>query len=290
MVDMPLVSVYIATHNRSTLLLRAINSVLNQTYKNIEIIVCDDGSTDDTYEVLVPLINGNSVQYVRNETPKGACSVRNLGISIAKGYYITGLDDDDEFTSTRIEELVTCFRGSDYSCVTTSICERTPMGDINRNFDSGIVTLDDLLHYDILGNQVLTKTAYLKAIGGFDENMPAFQDYDTWVRLVAIYGAGLKIKSFTYILHSDHGIPRISENSCKRIAGYYLFIEKHLEKMNKHHLKSMKLLELRLTHSPYSFVNFLRLTHKGNFLSSLSYLINSNVLWLKKLFNYLRIK
>lgn len=278
----PLVSVYISTHNRSQLLLRAIHSVIKQTYSNIEIIVGDDGSTDDTYHCLLPLINKGTIKYVKNDNPKGACSVRNLAINVASGELITGLDDDDEFTATRIEELVACFEGTNYSCVTASICERTPKGDIKRNFDAGEVSLDNLLHYDVLGNQVLTKTEYLKSIGGFDENMPAFQDYDTWVRLVSKFGNAYKLKPFSYILYSQHGSARISENSLKRIAGHKLFMEKHRDKMSSKHINSMCLLEKRLTNSPYGFVSFLKLTHRGNFISSLSYFINSNFSWLNK--------
>lgn len=286
----PLVSVYIATHNRSQLLLRAINSVFNQTYHNIEIIVADDGSSDNTFEVLTPYIETGRIQYVKNEQPKGACSVRNLAINLAKGEYITGLDDDDEFTPERVETLLSYLQNSTYSCVTACICERTPKGDIKRSFDVGEVSLDDLLHYDVLGNQVFTYTHYLKAIGGFDEKMPAFQDYDTWVRLVSRFGRGLKINKMSYILYSQHGSERISENNTKRIAGYQRFIEKHRDKMNVKHLKSMALLEKRLTHSHYSLLSFLALTHRDNFVPSLSYFVNSNLSWLRLLFNRLRTK
>ncbi|GAA5142146.1 glycosyltransferase [Thalassotalea piscium] len=286
----PLVSVYISTHNRSQLLLRALNSVFNQSYKNIEIIVGDDGSTDNTFNEIKPYIDSNRIRYVKNKTPKGACSVRNLAINIAEGEYITGLDDDDEFLPTRIEELVTHFTGSGYSCVTASICERTPAGDISRNFDAGEVSLDNLLHYDVLGNQVLTRTSYLKAIGGFDETMPAFQDYDTWVRLVDKFGNGFKLKNCSYILYSNHGGERISENNTKRIAGYKIFMDKHHNKMNKRHLDSMKLLELRLTNSPYSLLSFIKLTHRGNVFSSLAYFINTNLFWLKNIFYRVRTK
>ena len=278
----PLVTVYIATHNRSEMLIRAVNSVLNQTYKYIEIIVADDGSTDDTEQVLQPYISNKQVVYIKNPTPKGACFVRNLAIKVARGEYITGLDDDDSFTPERVEQLVQQFDVSKFSCVASTICERTPQGDITRSYDVGVVTLNDMLHYDVLGNQVLTKTEYLRAIGGFDENLPAFQDYDTWVRLVERFGNGLKLAQPSYILYSHHGSNRISENNTKRIKGFSIFYNKHSGKMNAKHRDSMRLLEKRLNNEPYSFKEFFTLTHRGNTISSISYFINTNLLWLKR--------
>ncbi len=286
----PLVTVYIATHNRSSLLIRALNSVFNQTYPNIEIIVADDGSTDDTERVLQPFVRDNRISYLKNPSPKGACFVRNLAINQSNGLYITGLDDDDEFAQDRVEQLVRHFDESKFSCVTSTIRERTPQGDICRSYDTGIVTLNDMLHYDVLGNQVLTKTEYLQAIGGFDENLPAFQDYDTWVRLVAQFGPGKKLKKPTYVLYSDHGLQRISENNNKRLNGFNIFYQKHSDKMNAKHHDSMKLLEKRLKREPYLLREFIALTHYGNWVSSVSYFINTNFQWVRQLFYSLRVR
>lgn len=152
-----LVTVYIATHNRAELLLRAVKSVLTQTYSNIELIVADDGSTDDTYEQLLPFINNSQLIYVKNEQAKGACVARNLALDIANGEFITGMDDDDAMEPNRIEHLLKEFLSGTYSCIASAIKERTPQGDIVRKMDIGDVTINDLLHYNILGNQVLTR-------------------------------------------------------------------------------------------------------------------------------------
>lgn len=103
----PLVSIYIPTHNRREKLERALSSVLGQTYENYEILVCDDGSTDGTCEWISKLTQTNQkIRYLRNPAPRGACSARNLGIFAARGEFITGLDDDDEFTPDRLEHLL----------------------------------------------------------------------------------------------------------------------------------------------------------------------------------------
>jgi glycosyltransferase involved in cell wall biosynthesis len=86
-----LVSVIIPTFNRSQFLLRAIHSVLNQTYKNIELLVVDDGSTDETHKLLTPLIENKSLHYIKKNNG-GVSSARNAGGFSAKGKWIALLD------------------------------------------------------------------------------------------------------------------------------------------------------------------------------------------------------
>ncbi|HDH7790640.1 TPA: glycosyltransferase, partial [Raoultella ornithinolytica] len=106
-ISRPLVTIYISTHNRLEKLKRAINSVLQQDYDNWELIVCDDASCDGTSDYMNDIcIKDTRIRYLRNDVNKGACETRNLGIFNAKGTFITGLDDDDEFTNDRISFFV----------------------------------------------------------------------------------------------------------------------------------------------------------------------------------------
>ncbi|MCE9814624.1 glycosyltransferase family 2 protein, partial [Raoultella ornithinolytica] len=101
------VSVYITTYNRCDRLFRAINSVIKQTYNDFEILVCDDASTDNTETMMTELVkHDNRVRYFRNSTNMGACYSRNVGINNATGKFITGLDDDDEFTDDRLNLFI----------------------------------------------------------------------------------------------------------------------------------------------------------------------------------------
>lgn len=97
----PLVSVIIPTYNRGRLILDSVNSVLNQTYKNIELIVVDDCSTDDTKEV-IESIKDSHIKYIKLEKNSGACIARNRGIEKSTGEFIAFNDSDDLWIPEKI--------------------------------------------------------------------------------------------------------------------------------------------------------------------------------------------
>lgn len=288
--NQPLVTVYIPTHNRQHMILRAVNSVLNQTYTNIEIIVVDDGSTDETESILSDLASKGSIKYFRINNPRGACAARNLAIQHAQGELITGLDDDDIFRLNRVEELVNAFQTRNASCIGTGITERSNNGDIDRAFVSGEITLSMLLHHNWLGNQVLTKTRYLKDIDGFDEDMPSFQDYDTWVRLVSTFGRAYKLDTCSYIMHTEHGDTRITTSSNGKLTGFELFVSKHKQKMSPSHLKTFEIMRKRLYCHPYSLVDFILLTNTNNWRQSVTLLLQRTLPQVNKIIRNFRQK
>jgi glycosyltransferase involved in cell wall biosynthesis len=102
--DYPLVSIIIPTFNRAGIISKAIKSVLNQTYKNWELIIIDDGSVDNTKEVVKSYSSKykNKIKYYYKKNG-GVCSARNFGIQKANGEYISLLDSDDEYKPRRIE-------------------------------------------------------------------------------------------------------------------------------------------------------------------------------------------
>jgi glycosyltransferase involved in cell wall biosynthesis len=99
----PCVSVIIPTYNRAEMLIRAIRSVLKQTYEDYEIIVVDDGSTDDTAKVMKAYEN-DKFKYIRYSLNKGGAFARNLGLDSSRGKYIAFLDSDDEWLPTKLEK------------------------------------------------------------------------------------------------------------------------------------------------------------------------------------------
>ncbi len=126
----PLVSVILPTHNRSMFLNRAIESVLKQTYKNWELIIVDDASTDGTEELFKDIsLQDERIQYHKLEKNGGACIARNMGIRLSKGEYITFLDSDDEYFPKKIELQVQCFKNSKIPNVGVISCGREDVRD-----------------------------------------------------------------------------------------------------------------------------------------------------------------
>lgn len=208
----PLVSIYISTYNRCNLLKRALDSVMNQSYKKIEILVCDDGSDDDTKYFMENFVTTHkNVIYLRNENSCGACSARNLGIFNASGIYITGLDDDDEFTYDRIETLVKSWDDK-YSFICANFAEVDDSGKKRKYFSNGgVFSLSHLLKDNIASNQIFTRTDRLKSIGGFDVGVKRFQDWNTWINLCFKYGDFLRLKQSLYYMHHDAVGYRVSK-------------------------------------------------------------------------------
>ncbi|MCG8158725.1 glycosyltransferase [Brenneria goodwinii] len=214
------VSVYIATCNRLNKLKRAIESVKNQDYKNIEILICDDASTDGTRLFSENLaLQDTRVKYFRNEENKGACATRNLGIFNATGKFITGLDDDDVFVKDRISFFVRNW-SDNYSFTCTNF--------ENKFFDKSIINYrgrkkiklnySNLLFSNEASNQVFTLTKRLCSIGGFDESVKRLQDWDTWLRLSYAYGPFVRYPESKYIMYHDH------EQNEKRVSKSYPFV------------------------------------------------------------------
>jgi glycosyltransferase involved in cell wall biosynthesis len=285
-----LVSVYIPTHNRLALLQRAIESVKAQSYKSIELIVVDDGSTDKTQEYLERMQFEGKLVYLRNEIAMGACHARNRALEVAKGELITGLDDDDALQPERITRLVNVFMQGSYSCVTSSIAEYTKQGLIGRPHNIGLIKLEQLLHHNLLGNQVLTSTSNLRDIGGFDEQMPAFQDYDTWVRLVVRFGPAFKLPQLDYIWHTDHESERISQSAEKRLRALKRFKLKHEYLMNDSHKKSMRLMQYKVSGEDFSLLTLFTIVNWQNKKSALLLYMNQNLPVLKRYLNSLRVR
>lgn len=96
-----------------------------------------------------------------------------------------------------------------------------------------------------VGNQIFTKTEFIKNVGGFDVNFPAWQDYDLWYRLIKRIGPCFKIKEATYVVNIESGRQRITTGS-KAHRGYLSFIKAHSETLNKKHLKSLYIQDKKI--------------------------------------------
>jgi glycosyltransferase involved in cell wall biosynthesis len=185
---MPKVSVIIPTHNRRKALQRAIQSVLDQTYKDYEIIVVNDGSTDDTAHYLSTL-EKKALRSIHGDRNSGGGFARNQGINQSNGEYIAFLDDDDAWEPAKLEEQVSLLTSS-----AAGLC-RTGFNLFSRNgkfikYVYNVPKFNDLfksiMNDNFLGStsSVLVKRTLVEAFNGFDPKLPALQDWDFFIRLL----------------------------------------------------------------------------------------------------------
>ncbi len=211
------------------MLARALASVRSQSYPNVEIVVVDDGSTDDTRKVLDEFSYKNSFVCIRNEESQGACRARNQGIEVANGFFVAGLDDDDEWHPDRIEFLMQAY-SNDFACITSDVRLVYPSRTVQWKKER-IITFNELLYSNQVGNQVLVKKERLLQVQGFDEQLKAAQDYDLWLRLSEVYGPIKNVQKPLQTIYLNHGSEQIT-NPKTQLAGYLTFYNKHKSKMN----------------------------------------------------------
>lgn len=275
MTEQVLVSIYIPTHNRAEILPRAVQSVLKQTYQNIELIIVDDGSSDNTWQYLTELSNNNdNIKVFKHEKALGACAARNLALKNALGKFITGLDDDDEFCADRILTLVNQYDAS-YAFINTGFLWH--YGKRVREVDNQamVINLQQQLDYNYATNQVLVETERLLAIGGFDENFVACQDYDTWTRLIQKFGSAKRIRGSSYIIHRGDDISRLTEPK-NWLIGHEQYMSKHGKVMNENNILNQEFRQLVMRRATMTLNQFLVQIPAGLLLQKIRYFLSSN--------------
>ncbi|MCU4800371.1 glycosyltransferase [Halobacteria archaeon HArc-gm2] len=231
---MALVSVVIPTHNRADVLGRAIDSVFAQTMTDFELIVVDDCSTDETQSVVTGY-DDERVEYVRLEENQGANSARNTGISASEGDFISFLDSDDEFYPTHLEVVVKRLSNTDTSCAGAfTAFEHVRNGSVFTISEApdGYITQDQVIAENIVGgfSTVTLRSEVFTEVGPLDEEMPAAQDIEYFIRLLERYSLqGIDRPLVKY----HHGADQISDDVNSRIAGQNRLLEKHGEKMTQ---------------------------------------------------------
>lgn len=228
----PVVSVYLPTKNRLTLLKRAVYSVLGQTYRDIELIVVTDGTEDESERFINSIRSDVAVRLISNTRSLGPCEARNQAIEAARGEFVTGLDDDDWFRPDRIGLLVEFWkncsvRGGQFS----ALCDATVAIRNNEvltwNWDAR-VDLHQIRTANRAGSQIFTLRQRFLDCGLFDADMPAWQDWDLWVRMIERFGPAVNLRQGTYFSDQAHPEPRITTRSGQEIRrAMELFARKH---------------------------------------------------------------
>jgi len=228
----PTVSVIIPTYNRAHLIGRAIQSVLNQTYQDFEIIIVDDGSTDNTEEVIKEYQEQDKrIRYIRHEKNKGGSAARNTGIKLTRGEYIAFQDSDDEWLPEKLEKQMKVFENPPpkVGVVYTGFWRIENNKKIYIPF-SWVKQKEGNIHKELLkGNFVTTQSIVarkecFKKAGMFDEKLPRFQDWELVIRLSKYYDFKCIDEP---LLISYYTLDSISANNEGYIKALKLILSKH---------------------------------------------------------------
>lgn len=226
------VSAIITTHNRQELMVRAVKSVLCQTYKNIELIVVDD-SSDERADELLKDFNLQYI-YIPKEKSKGGNHARNIGILTAKGEYVAFLDDDDYWLPTKIEKqvalieekkcgLVYCGRIKEYiknekSTYSNVLPNSKNCGDMSKRILQVIPVTTSVMVVD---------KKILLDVGLFDENLNFWQEYELTIRLAQ--------KTCFYFINECLTVYRIDEQDKNRLTNKFFKWKNAVKYIQKKH-------------------------------------------------------
>ena len=188
---MPLISVVIPVYNNETTIQETIESVLSQSFSDLELIVINDGSQDSTLKIVSSILDPRLKVFSYPNT--GLAATRNRGVSHASGEYISFIDADDLWTPDKLEAQFKALQGNPQAAVAYSWTDwidesgqfLRPGGHISVNGD----VFATLLVRDFMesGSNPLIRAEALAEVGGFDESLPAVEDWDMWLRLAARY-------------------------------------------------------------------------------------------------------
>lgn len=229
----PFFSVVVPTYKRPRLLKAAVESILNQTYNNYEVIIIDDDNSNNEVEKIVKSFKDDRIKLYKNKLNQGGGGARNTGIKYAKGKWIAFLDDDDCFLPNKLDLFYNSIR-----CLDDQIAILYS-GYISYNFESrkeikryypikkGEIYYD-LLYKNYLGgfSAVVIRRDVLIEVNGLDENLESRQDLDLYVRITKNYKVDYIDDCLVRYRVSNND--RISLNTLKRLRGNLKFNQNYI--------------------------------------------------------------
>ena len=246
----PTVSVVIPTYNRSQFIEQAVQSALAQTYRDLEVIVVDDGSTDDTPIRVAALMAGDSrVRYERHPVNRGAQAARNTGIRVAGGEYVALLDSDDEWLPAKLEKQMALF-ASGNSRLAVVYCGYRQIFASGRPARDRLIPVSTTPYAELLTGYGLGPSSILvmrkdclEQAGYCDERVRAYQEWDLCIRL-ACHGEFAYVAEPLVIYHMHAG-PTISKNSLLSAQGYLDLVRAHQDEIQ--HMCGREVLDKHFT-------------------------------------------
>jgi len=227
--SLPLVSVIIPTFNRADMILRAVSSVLQQTYECFEVIIVDDGSNDST-DSIFGNFNDSRVSYIRHNINRGGSAARNTGIELSQGEYIAFLDSDDEWLPEKLEKQVKLLlraslnTGAVYTGLAYVANDASKRGVRSPEAQGDI--RERILYTNCVGpvSSGIIRRECFEKIGVFDESLPSCQDWDMWIRISKLYLFDyVKDPLVVYHLHQN----KITMNAASKAIGHQMILSKY---------------------------------------------------------------
>lgn len=234
---MPKVSIILPTYNRAHIIARAIKSILTQTFADFELIIVDDGSADNTEEIIKSL-NDPRIRYIKHEKNLGLAASRNTGIRAARGEFIANQDSDDIWLPTKLEKELSILQDSpdDIGIAYSRLKKEFSKNKIELIPSDKQKLKEGDLHKALLAKNFITMQSALvrrKCFNEemFDESLPALQDWDLWIRISKKW----KFKYIPEVLCKAY----VSEDSITkkrniRAKARKMIFEKHREEFKKY--------------------------------------------------------
>ena len=228
----PLISIIIPCYNDSQFVMQSVNSALNQTYSNIEVIVVDDGS-DSITKIILKELEPKITKLITQEN-RGQSTARNVGIKEAKGEYILVLDSDDYLDLSFCNKAISVFlNNNDLKIVTCMATRWYENGKKNILIPSGGTILNFMSTNEALGTSMFKKVDW-DLCGGYDENMRSgFEDWEFFIRILKEGGRAEVIQEPLYNYRRRSNSTTSIANSKKYQLLKYIYI-KHQELYKDH--------------------------------------------------------
>lgn len=227
------VSIVVPCYNQAQYLEECLESVINQTYKNWECIIVNDGSPDNTEEVALSICAKDSrITYLKKENG-GLSSARNSGIKIAKGEFILPLDADDIIGGTYLEKAVDVFSGPGDLCVV--YCEAKKFGIVNEHWDLPDYSFRGLLLNNCIFCSAIFKKSDWERCNGYDEHLKSgLEDWAFWLKLLTEKSLVYRIPEvlFFYRIKEVSMVKELYNSDFSEV--YWYLFENNMEKYRMH--------------------------------------------------------
>ncbi|MDB8711938.1 glycosyltransferase family 2 protein [Mediterraneibacter gnavus] len=239
-----MISVVIPTYNRAKTIKDAVGSVLCQTYSDLEVIIVDDASTDET-EDIIKEIPDSRIKYIKLENNSGACNARNMGALAARGEYVAFQDSDDQWNKNKLEKQYRFMRDNKLDFCFCGMT-RIMLEDPNKSYYYPNIDMDDqksyfeqLLYLNRVGTQtIMCKRSCFEQVQ-FDTSLERFQDWDYALQIAKKFNMGYLRESLvdSYIQQDS-----ISKNAFANKKAWRALYDKYIDDIQKNPIIHAKYL------------------------------------------------